>query len=145
MLLYKLRNISRMKQRKSTTTRNGKRKEKKKQNLKIVGTRRFNLMELSALEVIADGVDGDGAQMVVIEMVTYTDVLVMNLQTEMTVRMRLKMVGMWLGWVGGWMELCRCNRLLLLMVDVMVLLLLQCHHVMMVETQMLLGCCWSCM
>jgi hypothetical protein len=36
------------------------------------------------------------------------------------------------------MELCRCNRLLLLMVDVMVLLLLQCHHVMMVETQMLL-------
>ena len=58
-------------------------------------------MELSALEVIADGVDGDGAQMVVIEMVTYTDVLVMNLQTEMTVRMRLKMVGMWLGWVGG--------------------------------------------
>ena len=79
----------------------GRGKKKKKQNLKIVGTRRFNLMELSALEVIADGVDGDGAQMVVIEMVTYTDVLVMNLQTEMTVRMRLKMVGMWLGWVGG--------------------------------------------
>jgi hypothetical protein len=58
-------------------------------------------MELSALEVITNGVDGDGAQMVVIEMVTYTDVLVMNLKTEMTVRMRLKMVGMWLGWVGG--------------------------------------------
>ena len=73
----------------------------KKKNLKIVGTRRFNLMELSALEVITNGVDGNGAQMVVIEMVTYTDVLVMNLKTEMTVRMRLKMVGMWLGWVGG--------------------------------------------
>jgi hypothetical protein len=81
-------------------------------------------MELSALEVIANSVDCNGAQMMVIEMVTDTDVLMMNLKTKVAVRMRLKMVRMWLGWVCGRMELCRCDRLLLLVVDVMVLLLL---------------------